>query len=158
MTRTPRILLHNAATARHAGRLRSAFPQCDIAECTTYEDLPDLIREFRPDVVFSIRFAGSRGFPRDALLAPDGPGWIANGGPYPVATFEATDAGELRRELERPVDECFEWCERTASNRGRCAEDWLRLEAGLHATVEMEARAEGMSVVLGSSGRFERRS
>ena len=80
MTRTPRILLHNAATARHAGRLRSAFPQCDIAECTTYEDLPDLIREFRPDVVFSIRFAGSRGFPRDALLAPDGPGWIANGG------------------------------------------------------------------------------
>ena len=38
-------------------------------------------------------------------------GWIANGGPYPVATFEATDAGELRHELERPVDECVEWCE-----------------------------------------------
>ena len=85
-------------------------------------------------------------------------GRAVDGGPYPAATFEATDTRALRREFERSVDECFEWCERTASNRGRCAEDWLRLEAGLHAAVEMEARAEGMSVVLGSSGRFERRS
>ena len=80
MTRTPRILLHSAAAARHAGRLRSTFPQCGVAECTTYEELPDLVREFRPDVVFTIRFAGSQNFPRDALLAPDGPRWIANGG------------------------------------------------------------------------------
>ena len=70
----------------------------------------------------------------------------ANGGPCPVAAFEATDAGELRRELECPVGECAEWCERTASSRGRCAEDWVRLGAGIHAAVEMAARAEGMSV------------
>ncbi len=80
MTQAPRVLLHNDATARHADRLRSAFPQCDVVECTTYENLPDMIREFRPDVVFTIRFAGSQGFPRDALLAPGGPRWIANGG------------------------------------------------------------------------------
>ena len=80
MNREPRILLHNDATAWHADRLRSAFPRFDIAECTTYQALPGMIREFRPDVVFTIRFAGSRGFPRDALLAPGGPRWIANGG------------------------------------------------------------------------------
>lgn len=80
MTRAPRILLHNDATSRHADRLRFAFPQLDMAECTTYEALPDMIREFRPDVVFTIRFAGSQGFPRNALLAPGGPRWIANGG------------------------------------------------------------------------------
>ena len=74
-------------------------------------------------------------------------GWIANDRPCPVATFEATDAGELRRELERPVDECVEWCERTASSRGAMrGEHWLRLGAGLHAAVEMAAGAEGMSV------------
>ncbi len=80
MTRAHRVLLHNDATARHANRLRSAFPHCDVAECTTYENLPDMIREFGPDVVFTIRFAGTQGFPREALLAPGGPRWIANGG------------------------------------------------------------------------------
>ena len=80
MTRALRVLLHNDATARHANRLRSAFPHCDVAECTTYENLPDMIREFRPNVVFTIRFAGTEGFPREALLAPGGPRWIANGG------------------------------------------------------------------------------
>ena len=80
MTRAHRVLLHNDATARHANRLRSAFPHCDVAECTTYENLPDMIREFRPDVVFTIRFAGTQGFPRESLLAPGGPRWIANGG------------------------------------------------------------------------------
>ena len=80
MTRAPRVLLHNNATARHAERLRSVFPQFNVEECTTYGHLPDMVREFRPDVVFTIRFAGSQGFPRDALLAPGGPRWIANGG------------------------------------------------------------------------------
>ena len=80
MTAEPRILLHNDATARHADRLRSAFPRCDVAECTTYQNMPGMIRQFRPDVVFTIRFAGSQGFPRDAMLAPGGPRWIANGG------------------------------------------------------------------------------
>ena len=32
-------------------------------------------------------------------------GWIANSGPYPIATFEATDTRALRREFERSVDE-----------------------------------------------------
>ena len=32
-------------------------------------------------------------------------GWIANSGPYPIATFGATDRREIRREFERSVDE-----------------------------------------------------
>ncbi len=80
MTRALRTLLHNDATARHAESLQTEFPNVDVAECTTYENLPGMIRKFRPDVVFTIRFAGTRGFPRDALLAPGGPRWIANGG------------------------------------------------------------------------------
>ena len=38
-------------------------------------------------------------------------GRIANSGSYPIATFEAAEAGELRREFERSVDEYLEWCE-----------------------------------------------
>ena len=38
-------------------------------------------------------------------------GRALDGGPYPVATFEATDARALRREFERSVDEYLGWCE-----------------------------------------------
>ena len=38
-------------------------------------------------------------------------GRITNSEPYPIATFEATDTRELRREFERSVDEYLKWCE-----------------------------------------------
>ena len=38
-------------------------------------------------------------------------GRVVDGGPYPVATFEATDTRALRREFERSVDEYLAWCE-----------------------------------------------
>lgn len=38
-------------------------------------------------------------------------GRVINSGPYPIATFEATDPSQLRRELHRSIDECFLWCE-----------------------------------------------
>lgn len=38
-------------------------------------------------------------------------GRVANCGSYPIATFEATDARNLRIEFERSVDEYLAWCE-----------------------------------------------
>lgn len=38
-------------------------------------------------------------------------GRVVNSGPYPIATFEGTETGELRREFERSVDEYLTWCE-----------------------------------------------
>ena len=38
-------------------------------------------------------------------------GWVVNSGPYPVATFEATDLDGIRREFERSVDEYLASCE-----------------------------------------------
>ena len=38
-------------------------------------------------------------------------GRVVNSGPYSMATFEATEARELRREFERSVDEYLRWCE-----------------------------------------------
>ena len=38
-------------------------------------------------------------------------GRVVSSGPYPIATFEATEMRELRREFERSVDEYLEWCE-----------------------------------------------
>lgn len=37
-------------------------------------------------------------------------GRVVNSEPYPIATFEATDAKSVRKEFERSVDEYLEWC------------------------------------------------
>ncbi|MGD1925794.1 MAG: D-2-hydroxyacid dehydrogenase [Paracoccaceae bacterium] len=81
MTReAPKILLHNAETDRLTKALNARFPDLAYAECRTYEDLPEAIAQMRPDVVYSVRFAGTPGFPREALFDQGGPSWISNGG------------------------------------------------------------------------------
>ena len=80
MPDTPRIILHNSNTAPLAQWLCAAFPQADYRECDSYDALPSLIDSYRPEVVYSVRFAGTPGFPRAALFGPHGPNWIANGG------------------------------------------------------------------------------
>lgn len=37
-------------------------------------------------------------------------GRVVNAGPYPIATFEASETRQLRREFERSVDEYLAWC------------------------------------------------
>jgi len=80
MSDTPRIILHNKTTAQLAQRLLAVYPRADFRECNSYEDLPALIETYQPDVVYSVRFEGTPGFPSDALFGPGGPRWIANGG------------------------------------------------------------------------------
>lgn len=75
-----RIVLHTEDADPLVAALCAAFPQVACRTCDTYAGLPALLAEFRPDAVYSVRFAGSAGFPRAALFAPDGPRWIANGG------------------------------------------------------------------------------
>ena len=80
MTRALRILLHNDDTSEMAQQLSKAAPFAEIAECNSYGDLPSKISAFLPDIVYSIRFAGTPGFPRDALFSQNGPEWLAIGG------------------------------------------------------------------------------
>lgn len=80
MTDTPRIVLHNDKTDRLVEQLLVKFPDVDFRACNSYEALPSLIESYRPEIVYSVRFAGTAGFPRDALFGPNGPRWLANGG------------------------------------------------------------------------------
>lgn len=75
-----RILLHNEETPELASRTRATFPDVSVEECQSYAELPSKIERFRPDVVYTVRFDGTPGYPRDALFAPNGPTWVANGG------------------------------------------------------------------------------
>ena len=75
-------------------------------------------------------------------------GRIVNSGPYPIATFEATDAGELRREFERSVDEYLKWCEEDGVEPKRPFSGKLNLRLGseLHSVVAEAALANRMSI------------
>lgn len=77
---TPRIILHNDDTAPLARMLRDAWPEARFRECNSYDALPDMIASYRPEAVYTVRFAGTTGYPRDALFAEEGPAWVANGG------------------------------------------------------------------------------
>ena len=80
MRKPTKVLLHNDRTHDLADQLKQRFPTIKIGECNTYENLPDVIATFQPDVVYAIRFAGSDGYPVAAFFAENGPRWIANGG------------------------------------------------------------------------------
>ncbi len=80
MSERPRIILHNDNTAPLGRMLLDRFPTADFREANSYAALPDLIGEYRPNIVYTVRFAGTPGYPRDALFGPEGPEWIANGG------------------------------------------------------------------------------
>lgn len=75
-----RILLHNDATADLADRLHAFDPAAELCECNSYAGLPAAVADFRPEIVYTVRFAGTPGFPDTALTGPGGPRWIANGG------------------------------------------------------------------------------
>ena len=80
MPSSPRIILHNSDTRRMANWLTDAYPDADFETCNDYTSLPALIASYNPDVVYSVRFAGSVGYPRDALFGSNAPKWVANGG------------------------------------------------------------------------------
>ena len=80
MTAAPRIILHNDNTEILERMLAKAVPEAVVKTCQNYSGLPDLIERFDPDVVYSIRFAGTPEFPSRALFGQKGPRWLAIGG------------------------------------------------------------------------------
>ena len=75
-----RIIVHAENPQPLAQIIEIECTEVSVACCDTYEALPETIDTFRPDVVFTIRFAGTPGFPRESLLGPNGPKWICVGG------------------------------------------------------------------------------
>ena len=75
-------------------------------------------------------------------------GRIVNSGSYPIATFEATDTKELRREFERSIDEYLAWCKEDGVEPKKPFSGKLNVRLGseLHGAVALAAAAEGMSI------------
>lgn len=80
MTRAPRILIHDSDPEPMLARLSRTHPEAALCGHDSYDGLQAVLAAFRPDIAYSIAFNGRDGFPRDSLLGPHGPGWIAVGG------------------------------------------------------------------------------
>lgn len=75
-----RVLVHNDQTALPLEILRAAHPGVTFDPCETYDGLPGALDVYQPEIVYSIRFAGTPAFPREALLNCPSVKWIAVGG------------------------------------------------------------------------------
>lgn len=80
MAEQTRVLLHNDQTEDLAATLSARYPDVRVEGCHSYAELPAHMAALQPHVVYSVRFAGTPGFPRGALFGTDGPAWVANGG------------------------------------------------------------------------------
>lgn len=80
MTRTPTVLLHTDNPAEARGVVVAAHPDLNLEICDSYASLPDAIAQHSPEVIYSVRFAGTSGFPRDAIVESDAVKWLSVGG------------------------------------------------------------------------------
>lgn len=81
MSSTPlKVIVHDANPEPLVRQLQQAHADVLIEPCDSYSGLSAALDGFKPDIVYSIRFAGTNGFPTDALLGENGPQWISVGG------------------------------------------------------------------------------
>ncbi|HEY1382150.1 MAG TPA: hypothetical protein VGF43_00965, partial [Dongiaceae bacterium] len=60
--------------------LRMRHPAVAVACCTDYASLPETIARERPEALFTIKFAGTPGFPRAAVVGSNSLRWVSVGG------------------------------------------------------------------------------
>ena len=78
--KTPTVILHtdNAEASREV--LEKKHPDLSIRTCNSYEGLAGLISETGAEVVYSVRFNGTPGFPRDVLVNSESVRWVSVAG------------------------------------------------------------------------------
>lgn len=80
MTSNPVVILHtqNGDAAKEV--VAAGHPGLSVHVCESYARLPALISDTSAEVVYSVRFAGSDGFPKKALVQSDSVKWVSIGG------------------------------------------------------------------------------
>ncbi len=76
----PVVILHTDAPDAALAVARQAHPDLGFHGCDSYDALPDLIAQTGAEVVYSVRFAGTPGYPRAVLLDGGPVKWVSVGG------------------------------------------------------------------------------
>lgn len=95
----PVVILHTDKPEPALAVLARTQSELKVHVCKTYEGLVPLVRETGADVVYSVRFAGTPGYPREGLLACPTLRWLSIGGsgtdhvrPWDPARITVTNA------------------------------------------------------------------
>ena len=75
-----KLVVHNDKPELLLDALRARHPAVPVACCTDYASLPETITRERPEALFTIKFAGTPGFPRAAIVGSDSLRWVSVGG------------------------------------------------------------------------------
>ena len=78
--RSPTVMLHTDEPEAALMIVRAAHPDLKVHGCDSYAALPSALAETGAEVVYSVRFAGSPGFPRGALVGNNAVSWVSVGG------------------------------------------------------------------------------
>src|SRR5262247_3119977 len=101
-----KLLVHYDKAESILDILRRRHPAVDLACCTDYASLPETLARQLPDVLFTVRFAGTPGFPRAAILASPSLRWVSVGGsgtdhlaPWDPARLTVTNAAGVAADV-----------------------------------------------------------
>ena len=102
----PFVILHTDDPQPARALLSRHHGDVPIHCCDNYEALPDLVEQTGADVVYSVRFAGTPGFPRAALVESDAVRWVSVGGsgvdhliPWDVERLTVTNAAGVAADM-----------------------------------------------------------
>ncbi|HEX4768993.1 MAG TPA: D-2-hydroxyacid dehydrogenase [Lichenihabitans sp.] len=80
MSEAPVVMLHTDAGETAREIVAAAHPDLLLHLCESYDALPEMLARTEPEVVYSVRFAGTPHFPRQSLIDAASLKWIAVGG------------------------------------------------------------------------------
>lgn len=75
-----RVLVHSDQPDLFLDILKNRHARATLEISRDYAGLPRVLSDFQPEVLYSIRFAGTAAFPREAILSADSLGWVSVGG------------------------------------------------------------------------------
>lgn len=78
--KSPVVVLHTDHPDAAQDIVATAHPDLTVHTCDTYAGLPNVVQDTQAEVVYSVRFAGTPGYPRQALMESATVKWISVGG------------------------------------------------------------------------------
>jgi phosphoglycerate dehydrogenase-like enzyme len=75
-----RLMIHYDKPEALLPPIRQRHPEVDISVCPDYASMAGLLEANRPEALYTIRFAGTPGYPRAAILASPTLRWVSVGG------------------------------------------------------------------------------
>jgi len=106
MSHSPVVLLHTDAPERSLKIVKLAHPELSVHTCDNYRDLPEKLLATAAEVVYTVRFAGTPEFPRQALLSNNTVKWISVGGsgtdhlsPWPSEKITVTNSAGVAADM-----------------------------------------------------------